>query len=109
MSSQPANSPEGRDPQDDQLIEGGNVFNVNPEAIETKPTHRERTARTFTLALLGIFAGSLLLHYAALLTALSWGDKMAAEMVERQFNAWLPVISGMVGSAATYYLTKEKS
>ncbi len=92
-------SKNAREP-DESLIEGGDVINVNPEAIQARTSHRERAAKTFTLTLLGIFAGSLLLHYGALMTALAWGDKSAAEMVERQFNAWLPVISGMVGSAA---------
>jgi len=109
MAQQPEETPEKATAPQESLIEGGDVVDVNPGAIKTKPSHRERTAKTFTFALLGIFAGSLLLHYGALLTALSWGDKTAAEMVERQFNSWLPVISGMVGSAATYYLTKDKS
>jgi len=109
MSQKPDESPEKAKASDEPLIEGGDVIDVNPEAIEARTSHRERTAKTFALALLGIFAGSILLQYAALLTALAWGDKTAAEMVERQFNSWLPVISGMVGSAATYYLTKDKS
>lgn len=109
MSQKPEVAPEKDNASDGSLIEGGDVVDVTPEAIEARTSHRERTAKTFTLALLGIFAGSLLLHYAALMSALAWGDKTAAEMVERQFNAWLPVISGMVGSAATYYLTKDKS
>ena len=90
-------------------IEGGDIVGVDKETIGTKPSHREQTAKTFTLTLLGIFAGALLLHYVALLLVLSWHDEGAAEIIEKQFNAWLPVLSGLVGSAATYYLTRQKS
>jgi hypothetical protein len=93
--------------QQDEVIEGGDITGAD-EILESKPTHRERMAGTFALTLLGILAGALLIHYIALLIVIDWGDKDAEDMVEKVFNAWLPVLSGLVGSAATYYLTKQK-
>jgi hypothetical protein len=32
----------------------------------------------------------------------------AVPSFERMFAVWVPLVSGLVGSAVTYYLTKEK-
>ena|SRR5579862_7028994 len=106
MTQEFENIPPGP-PNNEGTIEGGDVVGAD-EAIEAKPSHRERTASTLALSLLWIFGGALVLHYVCLLIVLDWGDREAADIIQKQFNAWLPVLSGLVGSAVTYYLTKEK-
>jgi hypothetical protein len=86
---------------------GGDVINAVP--IEAgPPSHREKTASRIAMALLVIFASAMAIHYVSVLS-LIWGDKESAiDVINRQFTTWLPVLSGLVGSAATYYFTKDK-
>ena len=80
------------------------------DVIEVKTRRvREATARTIALALIWILGLSAAVHYIAVFI-LVLNDKTAAvEELSRFFNAWLPVVSGLVGSAITYYFTKERS
>ncbi len=58
--------------------------------------------------LIWMMAVGLVLHYAAVM-ALEWAGKHdAVKSLEAIFNAWLPVLSGLVGAAVTYYFTREK-
>jgi hypothetical protein len=50
-----------------------------------------------------------LIHYTALAVLLYLGKADVADRLGNFFNAWLPVISGLAGSATTHYLAKEKS
>jgi hypothetical protein len=55
-----------------------------------------------------MMAVGLVLHYAAVI-ALEWSGKHdAVRSLEAISNAWLPVLSGLVGAAVTYYFTREK-
>ena len=96
------------DPEAEKPIDGGEVIDAVPQAVEAKPSHRERTASIFAMTLLGIFGGTFVLHYVALLIVICLGKDSGVEVINRQFGAWLPVLSGLVGSAATYYLTRNK-
>jgi hypothetical protein len=90
-----------------ELIEGGIVQSMVDVEIVPK-RHREATARMIAISLVGILAGSALLHFIAILV-LAHDQANAMEETDKFFNAWLPVISGLVGSATTYYFTKDKS
>lgn len=58
--------------------------------------------------LIWMMAVGLLLHCAAVM-ALEWAGKHdAVKSLEAIFNAWLPILSGLVGAAVTYYFTREK-
>ncbi len=91
--------------------EGGEA--VAAEAEPPKPTRprdvgedRVRIARL----LIWILAVGLLFHYIVLITLSFRADSQdVVEKVEAVFNAWLPVLSGLVGSAVTYYFTSRET
>lgn len=89
-----------------EVIEGGNVTELRE--LEVKPPHRETTARLLAVLLVSILGGSALLHYATLAVFAYSGKTDAADKLGTFFNAWLPAITALVGSATTYYFTREK-
>lgn len=90
---------------------------VEPLAIASDPAEgphvsdpRDPSADRAVIAriLIWMMAVGLLLHYAAVM-ALEWAGKHeAVKSLEDIFHAWLPVLSGLVGAAVTYYFTREK-
>ena len=90
----------------DDLIEGGDVTELRE--LEVKPPHRETTARLLAVLLVSILGGSALLHYLTLAVFVYLGKTDAADKLGTFFNAWLPAITALVGSATTYYFTREK-
>jgi len=90
----------------EDVIEGGDVTELRE--LEVKPPHREATARWLAIILVSILGGSALLHYVTLSIFVYTGKTDAADRLGTFFNAWLPAITALVGSATTYYFTKEK-
>jgi hypothetical protein len=66
-----------------------------------------QTARHLAIALSCALGASILLQYLALTVLAISGRQQFLPEFEHLFNAWLPVISGLTGSAVTYYLTKR--
>jgi len=59
--------------------------------------------------LIGMMAVGLVMHYVAVV-AFEWtGKHESVKSLETVLNAWLPILSGLVGAAVTYYFTREKS
>jgi len=58
--------------------------------------------------LVGILALSIILHYALTLLLIYTGKTDATANLDRTFNILLPVLSGLVGGASTYYFTRDK-
>jgi len=90
------------------LIEGGTVQPLENVEVRSRRV-RETTARTLALSLVAILALSGLMHYVGVFVLVLADKTAAVEELNRFFHAWLPVISGLVGSAVTYYFTKERS
>ncbi len=91
-----------------ETIEGGDVSDY--AELEVKPKHhREVTARRLAMMLVAMLGGSVFIHYLALFLLVVYDKNDVADKLSHFFNAWLPVISGLVGSATTYYFTKEKA
>jgi len=88
-------------------IEGGMVEAFADIEVKSRRV-REATARTIALALIWILGLSAAVHYIAVFVLLLLDKQPAIEELSRFFNAWLPVVSGLVGSAITYYFTKER-
>lgn len=94
---------------DKELLEAGTVdLNKRPLKIE-KVTHRAKTASYLAFLLVTILVLTLLLHYLATLILSCYGQAEAVKVLGEVFDKWLPVITGFVGGAVTYYFTKEKS
>lgn len=75
--------------------------------FEDLTAKREKTASTLAKWLLVILGGTIVLHYVTLTILLSCLGQDAYKPIEQVFNTVLPVLSGLVGSAITYYFTKE--
>lgn len=106
QSDNPA--PEDVDPQDVITIEGGEVEEFADIEVKTRRV-REATARTIAIALIWILGLSALIHYIAMFVLVLNDKTTEVEELSRFFNAWLPVVSGLVGSATTYYFTRDRS
>ena len=67
------------------------------------------TARNIAYALVAILGVSVLLHYFLIsFTALPAESPLRLEAYKAAFNAWLPVASGLVSAAVTYYFTRDR-
>ena len=67
------------------------------------------TARNIAYALVAILGASVLLHYLVIsFTALPAESPLRLEAYKAAFNAWLPVASGLVSAAVTYYFTRDR-
>lgn len=91
---------------DEPPIEGGIVEPLQDAFVEVR--HRAQTARWLAIALILILGVSFFLHYGITAYFLIKGKAEAIEGLSRAFNVWLPVISSLAGSAATYYFTRGK-
>lgn len=73
-----------------------------------KKAHAD-TAKTLSFWLLGILAGTVVLHYVCVMTLVLLGKDYELPIVADILHLWLPVLAGLAGSAATYYFTRERS
>lgn len=88
-------------------ISGGYVTDLEDVAFhETK--HRAQTARLLAVTLVWILAGTIIVHYTVTACLSIAGKAEAVEGLNKVFNVWLPVISGLVGAATTYYFTRDR-
>ena len=106
--SMPPNPEDEGEAGDSRLIEGGYVLPLSDVAFEPEQ-HRAQSSRILAIVLLLLLGGTVVGHYAtsAFLRVLGHGD--VADSMGRVFDVWLPVISGLSGSAVTYFFTKENS
>lgn len=93
---------------DSDLIDGGTIEALDELSFEEQK-HRAETSRKMAFLLVWIMAISVGLHFVTTAVFSACGNSEAIEGLAKIFNMWLPVISGLVSSAATYYFTKENS
>jgi hypothetical protein len=98
---------ENEGPGEAEPLDLGEVSRAD-ESIAAEERIRAKTARFLTFLLVWMFGISFALHYVATAVFRQWGDEKVVEALGEAFQVWLPVISGFVGSAVTYYLTREK-
>jgi hypothetical protein len=70
--------------------------------------HRANTARYLAISLVSILALSVLLQYVSTRILIYTGKADAIPNLDKTFNILMPVLSGLVGGATTYYFIKEK-
>jgi hypothetical protein len=95
------------DTAESEPTEGGEVKGLRDLTFEPAK-HRAQTARTLAYLLVITLASSIVLQYVSVLYLVCLGKPEALENVSKIFNSWLPVISGLVSGAATYYFTKDR-
>jgi hypothetical protein len=110
MMDQRAHPEKSQRPDDltteEQIIEGGVVGPLEEVPFEVR--HRAETARLLAVALIVVLGLSFFVHYGVTAYFAVRGREDAVEALSRAFNVWLPVISSLAGSAATYYFTRGK-
>jgi len=94
--------------EDAPPIEGGLVTQADEDLSFHKEKHRADTTRKLAFGLVIVLGGSIAIHYATIVLLELYGFHNSVENLEKIFNSWLPVISGLVGAATTYYFTKDK-
>ena len=93
---------------DENLIQGGMISGLDQEADWRPEKHHAVTASRLANWLLGILVISFVVHYAAIVLLSLYEKKEAVEALSSLFATWLPVMSGFVGGAVTYYFTREQ-
>jgi hypothetical protein len=80
---------------------------LSPGPVFSAEEHRAKTTRTlallFFLALFVVFAA----HVTCILV-LAHNKPNSVDEISRVFNVWVPVFSGLVGAAATFYFTQAR-
>jgi len=78
-----------------------------PSTIDPKVERESKTARVLAITLI-VMLGITFLANLVTLTVLTVYNRLdAAPQFERLFAVWVPLLAGLVGSAVTFYLTKE--
>jgi len=94
---------------EEEPIEGGDITGLDEPLSFNQARHEANTARTLSYLLVAVLAGYFVLHYAATFAAAMWLDPEAQETFQNVYNAGLPVLSGLAGSAATYFFTRRNA
>jgi hypothetical protein len=66
-----------------------------------------QTARIIAITLLVMLGGTFIANVVTLAILTVHNRLDAAPLFERMFAVWVPLLSGLVGSAVTFYLTKK--
>ena len=79
------------------------------ELVEVPGEPQDPSAQRAIIAriLITMMAVGLLIHYAAVILFEWSGKHESVKSLETILNAWLPILSGLVGAAVTYYFTRE--
>ena len=79
-----------------------------PFPVDPLKKQKATAARNLAYVLVGTLILSVIGHYAVVGWLLFREKNSVVEVLADIFQTWLPVISGLAGSAVTYFLTKEK-
>jgi len=93
-------------PGDGEVIEGGRVEQVSDLPFEER-RHHAATARMLAYLLVATLGVTIALQYG-LTVLLLWRGRDIGPL-DKLFNVLLPVLASLVGSATTFYFTKEKN
>ena len=90
----------------EDALEGGAVEPLQDYPIAGQ--HRAHTARYLAYALVATLALSVVFQYFSTMILLYTGKTDAIPNLDKTFNILMPLLSGLVGGATTYYFTREK-
>ena len=95
-----------QDPQAGDVLEGGEIEPLQDYPVAER--HRADTARYLAYALVGSLVLTIVLHYALTVLLIYTGKTDGIANLDKTFNVLLPILSGLVGGATTYYFTRER-
>ena len=73
-----------------------------------KRRHAETASRIVWMLLI-LFGVFVVCHYVCVMVLIFNGHNSDLPALEDVFHAWLPVLAGFVGSAVTFYFTRNKN
>lgn len=79
-----------------------------PSSPNPKEERESQTARTIAITLLVMLGVTFLADVGSVIVLTVYNRLDAAPFFERMFSAWLPLLSGLVGTAITFYLTRGR-
>ena len=71
--------------------------------------HRAQTSRWLAFVIILLLAASVAAHYGVITWMYLSGHADVVPSLDRVFDVWLPVISGLASAAVTYYFTRSKA
>jgi hypothetical protein len=95
-------------PKDEEAEEQPVVYDPAERPRVSKPRDPSIDRAIIARILIWMMAIGLVVHYAAVMALELCGRHDAVKSLETIFNAWLPVLSGLVGAAVTFYFTRDK-
>lgn len=112
----PADPPDPEEGPGEDDLDDFNIdeWEFDPSEEFDPDKHKAYTAKALAITLLAILGSTILLHYGSLLyiSHINASDEVARkariEPFIAAFNSWLPVISGLVSAACTYYFTRDR-
>jgi hypothetical protein len=93
--------PEGAPPE--QTKQSG----YQPNVSDLLKQRHAQTASRLAGWLLGMLGGTVVLHYICIMILIVLKRDESVKILEDFYHSWLPVLSGLAGSAATYYFTRD--
>jgi len=93
---------------EEEPIDGGAITDLAFPTRLHEAKHRADTTRRLSFGLIIALVSTIAIHYVAVMVLELNGKHDASESLNRVFNSWLPVISGLAGSAVTYYFTRDR-
>ena len=97
-------------PDESESVAGDAIPVVyDPHEHVRVPPAQDPSAQRAIIAriLITMMAVGLLIHYGAVITFEWIGKHESIKSLETILNSWLPILSGLVGAAVTYYFTHE--
>lgn len=91
------------------LIQGGLISGLDQDAKWRPEKHHAETASWIANCLLGVLVVSFVVHYIAIIVLSLCEKTKAVEALSSLYGNWLPVMSGFVGGAVTYYFTRGQA
>jgi len=82
-------------------------INSKKQSWHPEERHYAQTTKKIALLLIWVFVITFAIHYGCIFALSLLGKELAVEAISELFGMWLPVVSGFVGGAVTYYFTKR--
>jgi hypothetical protein len=92
---------------ENDVLEGGEVEPLEDYPVAEK--HKADTARYLAYSLVAVLGLSIIFQYSLTIVLVYTGKMEAIPILDKTFNILMPLLSGLVGGATTYYFTRNKT